>query len=54
MDSFEDRWKHVVFSKNISEEESQKFYETWAKTVINNFEIFLQIKIFIYDYFLKV
>ena len=31
--TFEERWKHIVFNKNITEEESLKFYETWAATV---------------------
>ena len=32
--TFEERWKHIVFNKNITEEESLKFYETWAATVL--------------------
>ena len=31
--TFDEKWKHIVFNKNITEEESLKFYETWAATV---------------------
>ena len=28
-----ERWKYVVFNKDITEEESLDFYTTWAKDV---------------------
>ena len=29
----ENRWRNMVFNKSITEEESLKFYDTWAETV---------------------
>ena len=42
--TFEERWKHIVFNKNITEEESLKFYETWAATV----STYLHVNLLIY------
>ena len=39
--TFEERWKHIVFNKNITEEESLKFYETWAATVSTYLPIYI-------------
>ena len=43
--TFEERWKHIVFNKNITEEESLKFYETWAATVSTYIDQLLSIHI---------
>ena len=32
-----ERWKQVVYDKNITEEESLAFYTTWASNVSNEF-----------------
>ena len=32
-ENFENRWRNMVFNKSITEEESLKFYDTWAETV---------------------
>ena len=32
-----ERWKQVVYDKNITEEESLAFYTTWANNVSNEF-----------------
>ena len=34
-ENVENRWRNMVFNKAITEEESLKFYDTWAKTVIS-------------------
>jgi hypothetical protein len=33
MDDSVKKWQYIVFNKEITEDESLKFYETWAKTV---------------------
>ena len=34
-----ERWKQVVYDKNITEEESLAFYTTWAKNVRSFFHL---------------
>ena len=41
-----ERWKYVVFNKNITEEESLDFYTTWAKDVKQSYNKRLHLDFF--------